>query len=335
MGRARLVFAAIAIVFAGGMSVFSSLMSRRAQEIQSQVAAGTWVPQAASADDPEGQERQRAQKLGRYAVCVDYIRVARVRDAYFAWADPAAGIPADARPRHLPALGGNVAQCVSTVQEAARLPPAIPELEAAGIALGAALGVLEPQLEEARRYYEREDWRTDGFAHGLEIHPALSLALARAAEAQRTLSDVLEREQHALSLARIARLEARPDRGVELRVERLMVSADDFLAALRDPVVADPEAVDPAAAARLSALADRVRTAADDLTAYAAAHRAEADAMWASQLLGECDDFVRNTRIRALQLAGDPAARHDRGLGNEQVISAYNDLVSGYNALRR
>jgi hypothetical protein len=167
---------------------------------------------------------------------------------------------------------GVAAGCVTSIADAKAKTPRLAELEAAGQAYGDAAKALDAVLVEAKPYFDKQDFKKDGWKKGAALHPRATAAFDAFTRADTKLHEVLDGITRPLAkrrLARIAELE-----GMKVRYHRkhVLITARE-LVETEDPPVGEDE-VDVGV---LESATSAYATALDDLAAYGSAHRAELD----------------------------------------------------------
>lgn len=156
--------------------------------------------------------------------------VFRARDRYFEWVDEETG--PTGRERHVRGTGelfGGPDACIRAIEESRAAEPAQPTLDAASEAYGAALREVFAKVNDANTYYDRENYKDDDFAGGLERHAPLVAAFGAFTAASDALGNEVRTLNEGLTERRLARLARDPERELELLSERVMVLSRQLL----------------------------------------------------------------------------------------------------------
>jgi len=97
--------------------------------------------------------------------------------------------------------------CQKAVEQAKATPPAMPELDQAAAAFAASLGPLDATIAEAYAYYDRENYKDDGFAKGKTLHKTLAEQGKTFTAANKQFSEAINNANDAVQLARLQRME--------------------------------------------------------------------------------------------------------------------------------
>jgi len=104
--------------------------------------------------------------------------------------------------------------CQQAVQQAKELPPAMPELDQSAAAFAASLGPLQATITEAYTYYDRENYKDDGFAKGKALHKTLAEQAKTFTAASKQFSSALDDANDALQQAQLQDLEKKGGRNL-------------------------------------------------------------------------------------------------------------------------
>lgn len=296
-------------------------------------AAPAPAPAPAAAADP-------SEKLQAYIDCYNRLdgRAHRALTRYASWIkDMEAGPTGNERIVYglytIDTEG--VAGCKTAMTEAAAQKPVLDKLDPAAVAYIQSLETLDKTVNEADRYYSRENYKDDKFAKGKELHPPL---LAQA-KAFRAASDVfsreLEVENDKLLAAQIAEVERAEGRKLTYWRMSLMAQAKQLV-----NLMAEDDFELEGATARLAAY----EKTTDEAMAYGAAHKAELPTAWftieqsaeeyrkaAKQRLRRVRDKVPYTEGEKMMLKPGSGWMVDGS--QEQFTKAYNSLVESSNSL--
>jgi hypothetical protein len=97
--------------------------------------------------------------------------------------------------------------CQKAVAQAQALPPAMPALDQAAVAFTTSLAPLQKTITEAYAYYDRENYKDDGFAKGKALHKPLDEQARAFHAANDKFSDALDDANDAQQRAHLAQME--------------------------------------------------------------------------------------------------------------------------------
>jgi len=139
--------------------------------------------------------------------------------------------------------------CKKAIVSANALAPKMPALEQAANTYAASLEPLEDTISEVYTYYDRGNYKDDGFAKGKSLHQSLAGQAKIFTEALQRFSEALDDANDQLQQAQLQRLEKEDGRGVayyrlstmiqaktlvrafgqdEVNVEKIGAQIDDF-----------------------------------------------------------------------------------------------------------
>jgi hypothetical protein len=104
--------------------------------------------------------------------------------------------------------------CQKALEQAKAMPPAMPELDQAAAAFVASLGPLEATITEAYAYYDRGNYKDDGFAKGKALHKPLTEQGKTFTAASKQLSGALDNANDALQQAQLQQMEKEDGRNL-------------------------------------------------------------------------------------------------------------------------
>jgi hypothetical protein len=300
-------------------------------------------------------DRQLGDKLGPIIRdCLNRFdaAVGRSRGRYLQWVESEERGPTG-RERNVYGLyeiGGNLAGCQTAIQTSNAAPPAIAELHAATTAYGAALTEVAAKVAEAYTYYERENYRDDGFERGRALHPGLMAAFNAFRAASRELDDRVNTANRGVTERRIARLANDPRRAVQVMVERHLLLAEDTLKLVHEWGVEDRRLTGVDADAMLAQVT-QLETLTDQLAAALAAGQgagtvASTSEHWltsyagdAAELLTQAKGVMRRVRDgetfsrgELMNLGGAGAWMVDGA--PPRMVREYNEMIDQYNRIR-
>lgn len=310
---------------------------------------GTRTP---SADDKSAQTAERAEtantgagesgeKVNVYVSCYNKIDKSTYSsiNRYFSWIkNPEAGPTGQENVVYglYPLNADEAAQCQERFAEAARQKPALEQLDAAGKNYADAVVALNVSVAAIYPYYDREDYKDDGFAKGKATHAALLKDMRAFMAASETFSRLLDEENSKVlvrQLAEVEKMEGRKSRYWRMSVMMEAKQVADLMSEEDFPV--------DAATKRLTAF----EKAADEAAVYAKEHKKELPPLWHMQEMAT-EDFRKAAKERLRRVRDKTPYTHGEQStlshpGSEwmvdgspgKIIWTYNKLVENSNRL--
>lgn len=229
-----------------------------------------------------------------------------------------------------------VEECQQQIEQVAAAKPTLPKLDAAGKAFITSLVALTKVVNEAHPYYERENYKDDGFAKGRELHPELVKRAQAFRDASDVFSDELEAENDKALAAQLVEIEKAEGRKAAYWKMSLMMQAKQLV-----NVVAEEEFSVETATAKAAAF----EKVADEMNAYAKANKDALPSGWWT-LESAAEDFRQKAKTRLRRIRDKEPYNHGEQMllsggsgawmvdGSEaQVIDSYNKLIDSSNRL--
>ena len=119
--------------------------------------------------------------------------------------------------------------CQKAVDQAKAMQPAMPELDQAAAAFAATLGPLEATITEAHAYYDRENYKDDGFAKGKALHKTLVEQGKTFTAANKQFSEAINNANDAMQQARLQRMEKEGGRNLDYYHLATMVQSKEVM----------------------------------------------------------------------------------------------------------
>ncbi len=265
-------------------------------------------------------------------------RALQSRRRYLSWCDAATGPTGNER--HIYGLY-NVSidpnRCAEAVTKASGLPPEQPELDGMANAYLAALRTLLPLLDQADRYYERENYRDDNMAQGKALHPQLMAAWSGFETAYDRFSTRVDTLQDQVFDRELERCAALPQKNLRCHVTHVIVLSKRVLRA--GTVEGGWEQIE---AGPFIQQVTTLEQMVDTMEQYSKMHQAETDqARSFSWFLGDAQEYVTaaKERMRRVRDRTPYTARErenmERGFFAENIEGSPQKLVSTYNDLAR
>lgn len=351
-GAMAAVGGVIALVAMLGVGVAVGVAKRTARRALNPVTNSYTPPsRVVAATDPV---EQTASKLDPYIEsCLNRFsrQVFSAQDRYFQWADENVG--PTGRERNVWGtfqVTGDTSQCAMAVSRAALLQPSLPAIEGAATGYVTALNGVVPLINQAYTYYQRQNYRDDGFAQGRQMHGPLVVALRNFSAAHRALSENVNQVQDQNNEVLLARIQNDPSRRMEFLIKSALRTAKRLMRigregrVLRDGTLFMAPGQDVA----FQQLATQYEADVDAMQTYAATNALQASrvTMFSSYqsdsntYLNSVKNMARRLRDRApfdsserYRIFNMTFARHVQGTP-ENVLEEYNDLVRSFNFIR-
>lgn len=225
--------------------------------------------------------------------------------------------------------------CKKDFAKAAGQAPAMAKLDADGQAYIQALDALSTVVQEANTYYDRGNYKDDGFAKGKQLHPQLVERMEAFEAASGKFSDELDVQNDQVLETRMQQLEKEQGRTLPYLQMAAMSRAKQLVGFIQ------AETFDVAKAAERL---DAYEKSADELQAYVTAHKDAVPMMWSSygdalesyrkaakERIRRIRDHVAYTHGEEMMLNAGSSWMVDGSEG--QVTKAYNGLVEAGNSL--
>ncbi len=230
----------------------------------------------------------------------------------------------------------SIKACGEPVVKAADTQPAMAELDQAAKAYGSTLQVWGAKLQEADKYYEREDYKDDAFAKGKAMHPELVKAYEAFDGASKSFSAALDVENDKRQTARLAELEKSEGRKFDYWHLATMMSAKQLVHVIQEDSF-DVEAAN----AKLKAYED----ASQGLLTFVKADDKNKPMMWSTMdmhleaLVVSAKQRIRRVRDKVPYRDTDKAHLSSNSGwmvegSPDRVIRDYNELIGSSNRLR-
>jgi hypothetical protein len=225
--------------------------------------------------------------------------------------------------------------CKKDFAQAASQAPAMATLDADGQAYIQALDALSTVVQEANTYYDRGNYKDDGFAKGKQLHPQLVARMETFEAASAKFSDELDVQNDQVLEARMRQLEKEQGRTLPYLQMAAMSRAKQLIGFIQ---------ADTFDAAKAAERMDAYEKSADELQAYVTAHKDAVPMMWSSYA-SALETYRKAAKERIRRIRDHVAYTHGEQMllnpgsswmvdGSEgQVTRAYNGLVEAGNSL--
>jgi hypothetical protein len=230
----------------------------------------------------------------------------------------------------------DIARCQKDFEQAAGQKPDLGKLDAAGKDYMAASDALGASVADIYPYYDREDYKDDGFARGKASHAGLVRTMNAFIAASKTFSELLDEENDKMQVAQLARIEKEEGRKIRYWRMAVMLEAKQ----LADILSGEDFPID-GAAARLASF----EKVADEANAYVKASHQERPTSWV-WMEREIEEFRKVAKERFRRVRDKvPYSRSEQASLNsfsswtvegspDKLIRAYNGLVDRSNRSR-
>ena len=228
----------------------------------------------------------------------------------------------------------SIASCKQAFASAAQAKPAL-ALDAAGTAYIDALGALGKIVEEAYPYYDRENYKDDGFAKGKQLHTQLVAQISAFQTASDTFSNEIEKENDKRLEAQMNKLEKEQGRKLPYLEMASMHLAKQLVRLIEaDTFPADQAGTSLAAFEKI----------ADETMAFAVANKAALPTSWSS-FESSAEGFRKAAKERVRRIRDNVAYSEGEKMmlkpgsawmvegSQEKLIKAYNAMVEASNRL--
>lgn len=350
MAAVGAVVALVGVMAVGGAVTFAKRGVRRA--VNNATTPGlTATPRMNAINDPV---EQTASKLDPYIEnCLNRFsrQVFSAQDRYLQWCDENVG--PTGRERNVYGIfqvTGETSQCAAAVQRAAAMQPSLPAIEQAANNYVVALNGVVPTINQAYTYYQRQNYRDDGFAQGRQLHGPLIVSLRQFTAAHRALSDAVNQVQDQNNDVLLARIQNDPSRRMEYLIKTALRTAKRLMRIGREARVMRDGTLfmAPGQDAAFIQLATEYEQNVDAMQAYATTNPAQAGRVRmlssytndSNTYLNSVKNMARRLRDRTPFDSGEryrifnmSFARHVQGTP-DNVLEEYNDLVRSYNFIR-
>lgn len=230
--------------------------------------------------------------------------------------------------------GEAIASCKQAFASAAQAKPAL-ALDAAGTAYIDALGALGKVVEEAYPYYDRENYKDDGFAKGKQLHIQLAAQISAFQAASDNFSKEIEKENDKRLEAQMNKLEKEQGRKLPYLEMASMHLAKQLIRLIdADTFPADQAVTSLAAYEKI----------ADETMAFALANKAALPTAW-SAFESSAEGFRKAAKERVRRIRDNvPYSDGEKMMlkpgsawmvegSQEKLIKAYNSMVEASNRL--
>ena len=335
-GRVAALILCVGIALAGCGQRGAESGAPKADNARDKAANEAGDERAASSDDLDA----LASKLENYVDCYNRVDgdVHKSIDRYGSWVKDMKAGPSGRETvvYGLYTVGADdIAKCKTTFADAASAAPKLAELDAAGGRYVEALAAVGALIDDTHTYYDRENYKDDGFAKAKTMHGPLVAGFDAFDAASDAFSAALERENDAMLNARLAQIEKSEGKHAAYFQLAVMNRAKSLVGAMQGDEFDVAKAADALA---------RYETIADEAIAYAKGG-GQVPMMWSS-FASETEDFRKDAKSRLRRVRDkEPYDQGERmlmsnGSGGwmvegspDQLIRSYNELVESSNRL--
>ncbi|MFC5742568.1 YiiG family protein [Dyella tabacisoli] len=304
-------------------------------------AAGTTAAASAKAPAAESDADQAtSQKLGLYIECFNRLDSSAHESftRYDVWVKdmkvgPVGNEPIVYGPSQIDPAA--MVSCKKDFAQAASQAPAMAALDADGKVYFQTLDALNTVVQDAFTYYDRGNYKDDAFAKGKQLHPQLMERKQAFEAASEKFSDELDVQNDHMLEARMQKLEKEQGRTLPYLQMASMFRAKQLIGVVQ---------ADTFDAAKAAERQDAYEKSADELLAYATAHKDEAPMFW-SGYVSATETYRKATKERIRRIRDNVAyTEGDKMMlkpGSDWMVEgspgsatkAYNGLVEAGNSL--
>jgi hypothetical protein len=299
---------------------------------------------AASAAGPTKEELEDSalgEKLGKSIECLNRAspNVFNSRKHYLSWIDEKKGITG----KETSVLGiqeiHSKDQCVKALEEAKKLPPALPAIDSANAAYAASLTEVATLVKTANTYYAQGNYKDDHFAKAKEMHGPLVSAFDKFKAASEALDQAVTATNNQLAERNLRRIEKDPARRLEYLSRNAMQQAKLLIDFTNIKELSELNA-EP-----YSAQLTSLEKATADLNQYADAHADEVHKVFTfSSFTGSLQKYLTSAKELQRRKRDNKDFAKERPPGGElfnlipghpaQIVEAYNKMIDDSNRLR-
>jgi Protein of unknown function (DUF3829) len=223
----------------------------------------------------------------------------------------------------------DIKKCTTLAATAAKAP-AISGLDAAAIAYGKAFDDVAPKINDAHKYYERNDYKDDKFAKAKAMHAALWAGFEAFDKASETFSGEIDKVNSVHQEEELARIEKEVGKKLLWHKMTAGKKAKQLLKFM------GKETFDVKEAERL---VGEFTAHTDATIAYAAAHKNEQPSMWGiyesalKSYMDACKERMRRVRDKTPYSRGDQMIPEHASGSPQKLSRTYNDFVNRGNGM--
>jgi hypothetical protein len=295
-----------------------------AAQLASAPAPAAAASAVAQADPQEEQDRVLGEKLGHYIECINRTD-SYVHESYEMLLGSLSA-KREVLPNRWPNLRATSLlrdACYQGLDEAAKLPPKLDDLEQAGNAFRAAVDKLEPPLSEGDRYYHQGDDKDDKGVHGKALVKQALAAFEEFLPVSKQLRASVDKYNQSLLDNSLRRVEKAEGRSLHYLCKKIMAEAKLDLDVFLDDK-ADP--------AKLETTLEAYQQLDSELRARADKFPQEKARVDNLQGLIARGDFVLRDFKETLR-AVKAGKKNDAGSARDSLLKSYNELVDESNKL--
>lgn len=223
-------------------------------------------------------------------------------------------------------ITGDGQDCVDAIKKAKGLEPPIADLETAADSYATALVQVVTQIKAIYPYYNREDYKDDGFQKGRAAHSALLAAFKNFEQANKGFDTEVDKLEDAVANKRLNELKGDASKKYEYLVVDTGIKSKNIVRFVKRTEYPQIKVED------LQPLIDEFEKATDDLKA------AGAGKPISSFYLSSCDDFLKAAkellrRVRDKKSFSDFERRELGSSAGWMVDGSPDKLINKYNTM--
>ncbi len=314
--------------------------ARKAAEALKAAASGVAASKGPAISSEEDKDAALGSKLGEYISCMNGTskRVIDSRNRYLSWVGDEKLGPTGKERNVYGLYDINAGTCLSSLDRAKTMQPALPELESAAAEYRKALEELDPLVKQADKYYDQKDYKDDKMAKGKSMHPQLMNAFAKFEQVSRGFEDRVTTLNDQVNSRQFARLEKDPARRLQYLSQK---SLNEGKALIKLTDIAELKELD---LQKYDVALQTYDKALTELEQYAESHKAEVDkAMMFSSYLSSAKTFLKSAK-ELLRRKRDNKDFNKEFFSKSspsmvdghpaQVVETYNRMIGDSNNLR-
>jgi hypothetical protein len=223
-------------------------------------------------------------------------------------------------------ISGNGQDCIDAIKKAKDMEPPISEAETAAEAYATALKSAIVQINAIYPYYNREDYKDDGFQKGKAAHPALLAAFRTFEQANKAFDGEVDKLEDAVANQRLNDLKGDTAKKYEYMVVDTGIKSKNIVRFVKRTEYSQIRVED------LQPLIDEFEKSIDDLKA------AGANKTFSSLYVSSCDDFLKAAkelmrRVRDKKPFSDFERREIGTAAGWMVDGSPDKLINKYNQM--
>ena len=224
-------------------------------------------------------------------------------------------------------INGNGDDCVEAIASAKVQEPSMPEIEAAADKFVASLKEVVPKIADVYDYYDKENYKDDGFAKGKAAHPALIEAFDNFEAVNKEFAVEIDKLEDNVAQMQLEEFKDDPSKTYQYAAVDFSIKAKKILTYIRDKQYTEMKADD------LQPLIEDAETSLTTVKGSSAAPMSTA-------FSGQADQFIKAAKELMRRIRDKKAFNNfERGLlgrnGGWMVEGSPDKVVNTYNQMIR